>query len=276
MSSLRDDEKRYFEKLFNMESGYVLDYKNETFAQLFSRHGIDIHSPKYTKYGKSKAKKMRAFWEIESDEKVVAVLSEILKSYETKYKLEHRKMDTETLERCYAIIKRLEKDRGKEEIDPQLNNFLKRKYAIPDISLLPINSDVKAVIETRLLELPKAMDAKAYLSVIFLAGSILEGVLLGAAFKNPEKFNRAKASPKADNGKVKPFREWSLSNLIDISCEVGLLSIDIKKFSHGLRDFRNYIHPYEQIKSKFTPDANTARIVLQVLKAALAEIAGQR
>ncbi len=45
---------------------------------------------------------------------------------------------------------------------------------------------------------------------------------------------------------------------------------------HGLRDFRNYIHPYEQMVSGFTPDDHTAKVCFQVLKAALASLAGER
>ena len=64
--------------------------------------------------------------------------------------------------------------------------------------------------------------------------------------------------------------------MIDVACEVGVLKLDIKKFSHGLRDFRNYIHPYEQMTSGFTPDEHTAKVCFQVLKAALANLAGER
>ena len=58
--------------------------------------------------------------------------------------------------------------------------------------------------------------------------------------------------------------------------DIGLLKPDVQKFSHGLRDFRNYIHPYEQLTSGFTPDEHTAKVCLQVLKAALADMAGER
>jgi hypothetical protein len=75
---------------------------------------------------------------------------------------------------------------------------------------------------------------------------------------------------------VKQFHEWSLSQLIDVSSEVGLLKPDVKKFSHGLRYFRNYIHPYEEMNSGFTPDEHTAKLCFQVLKAALASVAGER
>ncbi len=63
---------------------------------------------------------------------------------------------------------------------------------------------------------------------------------------------------------------------IDVACEIDLLKPDVKKFSHGLRDFRNYIHPYEQMNSGFTPDEHTAKMCFQALKAALASVAGER
>jgi hypothetical protein len=132
------------------------------------------------------------------------------------------------------------------------------------------------IIESRLNEARTAMTAGAYLSTIFLCGSVLEAVLLGAAQKEPARFNRASASPKAADGSVKRFHEWSLAQFIDVASEVGLLKPDVKKFSHGLRDFRNYIHPYEQMLSGFTPDEHTAKVCFQVLKAALANVAGER
>ena len=63
--------------------------------------------------------------------------------------------------------------------------------------------------------------------------------------------------------------------MIDIACEVGVLKLDIKKFSHGLRDFRNCIHPYEQMVPSFTPDEHAAKVCFQVLKGALASLAGK-
>ena len=112
--------------------------------------------------------------------------------------------------------------------------------------------------------------------MIFLCGSILEGVLLGTAQQNPARFNQSKVSPKNGSGRVKQFHDWSLAQLINAACDVGFLKLDIQKFSHGLRDFRNYIHPYQQMTSGFTPDEHTAKVCFQVLKAALASLAGER
>ena len=82
----------------------------------------------------------------------------------------------------------------------------------------------------------------------------------------------AKSSPKDNSGKVKQFHEWSLAAFIDVAKDLSLIQHDTHKFSHSLRDFRNYIHPFEQMSSGFKPREHTAKICLQVLKAAINEI----
>jgi hypothetical protein len=276
MSSLTDIEKRYIEKLLNMQSGYVLDYSDSTFGEFFNRHNINIHSPKYHTYGTSKAKKMRAFWESEPDAVVAKVLWEMLDSYEADCVLNNREVDESLLNKSRVIVSRLAGKPAPLKQQLITDDFLHREFTIPNIRNLPIEVQVVPIIESRLDEAMTAMVAGAHLSVIFLCGSVLEAVLLGAAQKEPSRFNQATASPKASDGSVKRFHEWSLSHFIDAACEIGLLKPDVKKFSHGLRDFRNYIHPYEQMVSGFLPDEHTAKVCFQVLKAALASVAGER
>jgi hypothetical protein len=273
MSSLNDVDKRYLVKVLRMEGGYVLDYSDAAFGEFFSRHNIDVHGRKYQTYGPSKAKKLRAFWEQEPDAIVAPVLSEMLDSCEADRDLNGRELDAGVLEKCRTIVARLS---GKPSATDPVANFLEKEFAITSIHKLPIEPHVATIIESRLNEALKALNAGAHLSVIFLCGSALEGVLLGAAQKNPEKFNRSSASAKYPDGRVKPFYEWNLAQFIDVACDIQLLKLDVKKFSHGLRDFRNYIHPYEQIASGFSPDEHTAKLCFQVLKAALASLAGER
>lgn len=276
MSSLTDIEKRYFEKLLGMQGGYVLDYSDPTFGEFFKRHQVSIHAQKYQSYGTSKAKKMRAFWEQEPDVLVGNVLGEMLDSYEADCTLNSREIDAPILQKARAIVARLSGGSAPSKASPTVDDFLHSEFSIPSIQKLPIEAMAVPIIESRLSEARTAMSAGAYLSTIFLCGSVLEAVLLGAAQKEPARFNRASASPKASDGSVKRFHEWSLAQLIDVACEAGLLKPDVKKFSHGLRDFRNYIHPYEQMLSGFSPDEHTAKVCFQVLKAALANVAGER
>lgn len=278
MSSLTDIEKRYFENLLGMASGYVLDYSDQTFAEFFNHHRIQIHSAKYQTYGSSKAKKLRSFWEQEPDAVVGKVLSELLDAYETVSTLNGQQSDTAVLEKARSIVARLE---GTPAPSPTstaqtVDDFLHSEFTIPNIQKLPIEAQAVPIIESRLAEARKAMGAGAYLSTILLCGSVLEAVLLGAAQKQPARFNQAAASPKAADGTVRRFHEWNLAQFIDAASEISLLKPDVKKFSHGLRDFRNYIHPYEQMASGFTPDQHTAKVCFQVLKAALASVAGER
>lgn len=276
MSSLTDIDKRYLEKLLNMDGGYVLDFTDATFGEFFERHHIDIHGRTYQTFGTSKAKKLRAFWASEPNPQVGAVLSEMLDSYEADCDLGDRELDSSLLERAREIVGRLTGQVTNEPSATTEGEFLDREFAVPNIQKLPIDTLVESIVQARLDEARAALAAGAYLSVIFLCGSVLEAVLLGAAQQSPERFNRANATPKQTNGSPKRFPEWNLAQLIDVASEVGVLKLDVKKFSHGLRDFRNYIHPYEQMASGFTPDEHTAKLCFQVLKAALASVAGER
>lgn len=276
MSSLTSIDKRYLEKILGMGSGWVLDFSDATFGEFFKRYNVSIHDQKYQTYGSSKAKKLRAFWEQEADALVGNVLKEMLDSYEAGCKLNGQSTDETILAEARKVVARLSGKPVSTQSTQTVDDFLHREFTIPNIQKLPLEAQAVPIVESRLTEARTALGAGAYLSVIFLCGSVLEAVLLGAAQKEPGRFNQASSSPRANDNKVKLFHEWNLSQLIDVSCEIGLLKLDVKKFSHGLRDFRNYIHPYQQMVSGFTPDEHTAKVCFQVLKAALASVAGER
>lgn len=152
------------------------------------------------------------------------------------------------------------------------DEFLKMTFTV-NIDSIGLDSNVSTVIKLRLKEVELCIGNEASLASILLIGSIMEGVLLGTASTYPQQFNQALSAPKdRDTGNVKKFPAWTLNNLIDVAAEVGLLKHDVKKFSHVVRDFRNYIHPYEQMSSGFFPDKQTALICFQVLKAAISQI----
>ncbi len=151
------------------------------------------------------------------------------------------------------------------------SGFLSQEFNNLNLSNLPLEHSIIPVLEDRIQEIEKCFSAGAYLAVIFLAGSTLEGLLLGIAIKYPQAFNCAKSAPHTNN-KVKVFHEWSLASLINVSTEINLLNQDTKAFSHALRDFRNYIHPFNQMSHQFTPTNHTAKMCLQALKGAIHQI----
>lgn len=170
----------------------------------------------------------------------------------------------------------IDKEKEKETIS-DVDVFLTAEFKEINIDALPVDVSLIPYIESRMKEIQTCMIAKASLASIFLIGSTLEGILLGVASRHPAEYNRAKSSPKDKTSKkVRPFNEWTLNDFIETSYEIGFLKEDVKKFSLALRDFRNYIHPYEQMCRGFHPDENTAKICFQVLKAALFQIVSKQ
>lgn len=274
MSSLTHLEKRHFEEMFGMSSGYVLDFSDRTYSDFFREVvNKDIYSEKYSSNGHSKAKRLRSFWDIESDMIVGKLLEQMLAVWAYNQSDKNATASTAYLGAHNIILRLLGKPIVKNNPEEA---FLSINFSKISISTLPIEPALTPILETRLKEVNICLKSGAPLAAILLAGSIFEGLLLGAAIQNPKEFNSAKGSPKDDNGKVRSFQHWSLAQFIDIACEIGLLKLDIKKFSHSLRDFRNYIHPYAQMASGFNPDKHTAEICLQVLKAAIADLCRQR
>ena len=271
MSSLTYLEKRQLENLFGMGSGYVLDFTNRTFQEFFKDVvKIDIYDQRYEKNGSSKANHLRAFWEFEDDIKVGKTLDGLLAICRHN---NNGKADTR-LDGCQKIVERLlGKSAPKETTEKE---FLEKDFGGISLKNLRIESTVLPILEDRLSEATRCVLGKSHLSAVILCGSILEGALLGTAQMHPQIFNQAKSSPKDKEGKVKRFTDWSLREMIDVACECRFLSVDIQKFSHALRDFRNYIHPYEQMASQFSPDHHTAKICLQVLNAAIADLSKER
>lgn len=155
--------------------------------------------------------------------------------------------------------------------------FLQQQFAedvvIADLKLDPAITDI---LQSRVDEAQACPRGKAPLASIFLLGSTLEGILLGVAMTDLPGFMTAKAAPKDKNGAIHKIHDWKLVALIDVSCELGLVGLDVKKFSHELRDFRNYIHPYHQRVQGFTPTEHTVDICWQVFRAAFAQLKTSR
>lgn len=79
MSDLTFVEKRKFEQLLGMSSGYVLDFSNRTFAEfVLDSTGLDIYLPRYDYGSGSKANRLRAFWQKESNAVVGKLMGDML------------------------------------------------------------------------------------------------------------------------------------------------------------------------------------------------------
>lgn len=83
MAQLTYQDKAYLEKFLMMGDGFCLDFSNDSLQRfVFESIRVNIYDDKYDKYGTSKAKRIRAFWEIETD----YLVGKLLKSFIQYYK----------------------------------------------------------------------------------------------------------------------------------------------------------------------------------------------
>lgn len=135
-------------------------------------------------------------------------------------------------------FQRLDKVEVKEPSKPNHatteNQFLSREFSNISVQKIGLEGMVSEVIEERIKEIERCYSSAAYLSVIIMAGSTLEGILLGLANQYPKDFNTAKSSPKDKLGKVYELSKWSLSSFIDVAYELGLVQHDIQPYAKRL------------------------------------------
>ena len=74
---------------------------------------------------------------------------------------------------------------------------------------------------------------------------------------------RATASNRAP--KDTDIRKWDLNYLVNVAVDLGYITPGAEKLSHSVRDYRNLVHPGNEIRKKLKFDSEEARIALEVL-----------
>jgi len=143
----------------------------------------------------------------------------------------------------------------------------------PDFDRLELEQGVAEVLKFRWEEADRCVNSEAYLAAIIMMGSLLEGLLLAVMQRRPEEANQSRSCPKdPKTGKPKPFHEWTLSQMIDVAHNERWIDLDVSKFSHSLREFRNLVHPYQQMVLNVYPDSDTCTICWHVVQAAVNDL----
>lgn len=142
----------------------------------------------------------------------------------------------------------------------------------PNFDKLRLESGISEILLNRWIEIQACIDSNATVSAVIMMGSMMEGFLMGTMQKYPRLANLASSAPKREH-KVKYFSEWTLNDMIEVAHELDWIQLDVKKFSHALRDFRNIIHPYQQLAYRTYPDQDTCYISWLVVQAACNDIA---
>jgi len=130
-----------------------------------------------------------------------------------------------------------------------------------DLFVFVSNDEYKELLTRDFKELVECVNAGLNKSVLVLAGSILEAVLI-------EYFT----STASNNTESKRILDLKLYQLIEKAESEGLISKKAKELSGVVRDYRNYIHPAKEIRGLDSVDGESANIAYSLLKMILKEI----
>jgi len=121
LTELHYKEKFLIEKLFEMPSGYVMDFSNRTFEEfIYDSIRVNIYDDKYFYASGSKANRLRGFFSEEPSYKVGELLTALLDYWHTKaiakeYGFDFEK-DENIYKECLKIASRLKEETIVEEI----------------------------------------------------------------------------------------------------------------------------------------------------------------
>jgi hypothetical protein len=124
---------------------------------------------------------------------------------------------------------------------------------ITDLSL-------RAIIERDYSEIQRAYIAQCWKSVIILSGGAIEAILTDLLKSNEPAAKASKSAPREPD-----ITRWDLSQLIGVAVELKLVSTAVEKLSHSLREYRNLVHPGNELRNNLRFDAEEARIAIEVL-----------
>lgn len=275
MSSLSANHKRILEKLFQMEEGYVLNFTNRTFSDFFeTNYDINIYDDKFYGWSGSKASRMRSFWDLEDNDQVALLISDLLKYIGNEILLENLEMrdfPDRLVIKAGEIADELSED-ASNSYDQEDAEFLNKEFSDVKKRIKNINEDTYQVIDQRIKEAQKCIENDCPLAAIFLIASTLEGILLEEAESNSQVIMSSDKVPRDKQDKIIQLDKWTLNNLIVVCTDVDMLSQNSSYYGGRLRGVRNFMHPREQLRQNFNPNLHLAKISLQVLRSCLDDI----
>jgi restriction endonuclease Mrr len=112
MANIRQIDFQTLDIIFGMESGYVLQFSDRTFANFFATElNIDIYEPMYRNEGTSKAKRLRCFLKTVEDSVAVKTLEALWEYRETQRENSQQSENIpNTQGRLLTIISRLKSE----------------------------------------------------------------------------------------------------------------------------------------------------------------------
>lgn len=124
---------------------------------------------------------------------------------------------------------------------------------------------LRGVLEEYYSQAVKAHDAGSFIGTLVACGAALEGLLTWALLARESEAVKSAKAHRNKEGQVLPINKWNLSNLIDVAVDLGLLGKTAKDASWAVKDFRNFVHPYNLLAQSARADAALAQSTLSAV-----------
>ena len=130
-------------------------------------------------------------------------------------------------------------------------------------------ADLAQNLLTRWAEADICSSNGAYLAATLMYASVAEGVLGWWARERCKEALTAKSAPKDRSRNPLPVEQWNLFALIQVAKELGWLDLTMGDFVDQLRNVRNLVHPWKQLRDKTVVDKRICTIAKMVAEAAI-------
>lgn len=148
--------------------------------------------------------------------------------------------------------------------------------APPEFARIVQDARLLAILERRWRETAACLAGKASLAASIMLGGLLEALLLAKAkaLANQGPIFTAKNAPKdRKSGRTKSnLREWSLYDFIQVGHELGWIGSVAKAVGHTIRDFRNLVHPNEELERGVVLDEREALALVRAFQTIVDEL----
>lgn len=147
---------------------------------------------------------------------------------------------------------------------------------IKRLSLLS-SAELTAMLERDLREAVIALATQCYKSALVLCGSIIEAILMDrlmarrdSAIKSLERL--LTKEDKKIRAQDKRIENWTLERLLDVAREENIVSGNLYYWGHGIRGFRNLVHPGVEQRRTVDVSRDNAEIAWMIVKRLLKEL----
>lgn len=121
------------------------------------------------------------------------------------------------------------------------------------------DDSIRAILERDFDEVQRAYVSACWKSVIILCGGTIEAILTDQLLRS----QLAKTSSVAP--KNPDITKWDLADLIKVAVDVKIVTPGIEKLSSPIREYRNLVHPGNELRNGLTFGQEESRIALEVL-----------